>query len=125
MPNIAYRIRRRDIRRFGLGAVTIFENPRGEAPFPDDDPMRNSDELGIGEFHARTGVAIVEQYVDARGVELLIQGIGRLLDASRLLVIDRHQDDLERRDRLRPENTVCIVILIECFGYDERDTKDA
>src|SRR5260221_12362535 len=118
MPNIAYRIRRRDIRRFGLGAVTIFENPRGEAPFPDDDPMRNSDEPGIGEFHARTGVAIVEQYVDAGGVELLIQGIGRLLDAGRLLVIDRHQAHLERRDRLRPKNTVVTGIVYEACGDD-------
>jgi len=27
--------------------------------------MRNADELGIGEFDPRAGVAIVEQYVDA------------------------------------------------------------
>src|ERR1700676_1396302 len=121
MSNIAYRIRRGDFRRFGLAAMTIFQIPRGKASFPDDDPMRNSDELRIGEFEARTGVSIVEQYVDAGGIELLVQRIGGLLDERRLLVIDRHQDDLERRDRFRPENTVGVVILLDGRGNDPRD----
>src|ERR1700693_3427010 len=125
MANIAYRIRRGDFRRFGLAAMTVFEISRGETSFPDDDPMRNSDELGIGEFDARTGVAIVEQYVDAGGIELLVQRIGGLLDERRLLVIDRHQDDLERRDRFRPENAVGIVILLDGRGNDRRDANSA
>src|SRR5882762_985008 len=121
MSNIAYRIRRGDFRRFGLGAVTIFESPRGQAPFPDDDAMRDADELGIGEFDAWTGVAIVEQHIDAGGVELLIQRIRRLLNARRLLVIDRHQHDLERGDRFRPENAVGVVILFYGRGDDPCD----
>src|SRR5258708_22155757 len=101
--------------------MTIFQIPRGETALPDDDPVRNSDELGIGEFNARTGVAIVEQYVDAGGIELLVQRIGGLLDERRLLVIDRHQDDLERRDRLRPEYAVGIVILFDGRGNHPSD----
>src|ERR1700681_4290307 len=123
MSNIAYRICRGYFRRFGLAAMTIFEISRGEAAFPDDDPMRNSDELGVGEFDARTGIAIVEQYVDAGGIELLVQRIGGLPDERRLLLVDRHQDDLERRDRLRPENAVGIVILFDGRGDDPRDAN--
>src|SRR5882762_774379 len=102
MPNIAYRIRHGEFRRFGLAAMTIFEIPCGEASFPDDDPVRNSDELGIGKFDARASIAIIEQYVDAGRIELLVQRIGGLLDYCRLLVIDRHQDHLALRDGLRP-----------------------
>src|ERR1700730_8863111 len=123
MSNVAYRIGRGDFRRFGLAAMTIFEISRGEAAFPDDDPMRNSDELGVGEFDARTGIAIVEQYVDTGGIELLVQRIGGLPDERRLLVIDRHQDDLERCNRLRPENAVGIVILLDGRGNDPRDAN--
>src|SRR5258708_25312050 len=123
MSNIAYRILRGYFRRFGLAAVTILQIPRGKASFPDDDPMRNSHELGIGKLDARAGVAIVQQYVDAGGIELLVQRIGRLLDERRLLVIDRHQDDLERRNRLRPENAVDIVILLDGRGNDPRDAN--
>src|SRR3981081_2712630 len=121
MSYIAYRIRRGNFRRFGLAGMTVFESPRGEAPFPDDDPMRNSDELGIGELDPRTGVTIVEQYVDTGGVELPVQRIGGFLDPRRLLVIDRHQDHLERRDRVRPENAVGIVILFDGRSDDPRD----
>jgi len=83
--------------------------------------MRNADELGIGEFDPRAGVAIVEQYVDAGGVELLVHRIGGLLDPRRFLVIDRHQDHLERSDRVRPENAIGIVILFNSGGNDPRD----
>src|SRR6202795_686681 len=120
MSDIAYRIRCGDFRRFGLGAVTIFERPRGQAPFPDDDAMGDADELGIGEVDAWAGVAIVEQYIDAGGVELLIERLRRLLDARRLLVIDRHQYDLERGDRFRPDNAVGVVILFYGRGNDPR-----
>src|SRR5258708_24736171 len=121
MPNIAYRIRRGDFRRFGLAAMTIFQIPRGETALPDDDPVRNSDELGIGEFNARTGVAIVEQYVDAGGIELLVQRIGGLLDERSLLGIDRPQDHLERLDRLRPEYALGIEILFDGRGNHPSD----
>src|SRR6202034_2394469 len=110
MSNIAYRIRRGDVRRFGLAAMTIFEIPRSQAALADHDAMRDSHELRIGEFDPRTGVPIVEQYIDAGGGELLVQRIGGLLNERRLLVVDRHQDDLKRRDGFGPENAVGVVI---------------
>src|SRR3984957_17198929 len=106
MSNIAYRIRHGDFRRFSLAAMTIFEIPRGETPLPDHDAMRDSHELRIGEFDPRTGAPIVEPNLESGGVELLIQRVGGFLDERRFLVIDRHQDDLKRRDGLRPENAV-------------------
>ena len=77
MSNIAYRIGGRNFRRLGLAAVTIFEISRIEAPIPDDDPMRDAHELGIRELDPRSGIAIVEQDIDAGVLELPIQRIGR------------------------------------------------
>src|ERR1700722_15271917 len=81
--------------------MTIFEISSGEAAFTDDDSMRNSHELRIGEFDPRAGVAIVEQHVDAGGIELLIQGIGGLLDA-------RHADSVAAH-----EHGQCLSLLVQ------------
>ncbi len=122
MLDIAYRIRHRDFRRFGLAAMTVFETSRGQTPLPDHDPMWDAHELRIGEFDPRAGVPIVQQNIDAGGVELLVQRVGGLLHQRRFLVVDGHEDDLKRRDGFRPENAVVIVILFDGGRNDPRDS---
>ena len=80
MSDIAYRIGGRDFRRFGLAPVTILEISSGQRALADHDAVRNSQKLRIGELHAGPRVAIVEQNIDACGVEIPVQRVGPLLN---------------------------------------------
>ena len=82
--------------------------------------MRNSQQLRVGEFDPGTRIPIVEQRVDARGIERLVQGVRRLLHACRLLVVDRHQHHLKRGEGLRPDDAVGIVILFDGCRHHSR-----
>ena len=87
--------------------------PVSSAAIADDQPVRDPDELRIGEFHAGPRVAIVEQHVDAGGAEILVQLVGRAAHALGFLVVDRHHDDVEGSQRLGPDDAVGIVILLD------------
>ena len=67
------RIRAWNLRRGGIAPVPVFEAACIEAPIPDHDPVRDAHQLGIGEFHTGTGVAIVEQHIHAGGGERRVQ----------------------------------------------------
>ena len=43
-----------------------------QSAITDDDPQRDADEIGVGELHAGAGVAIVQQHVDSRSQEFLV-----------------------------------------------------
>src|SRR3984957_18106900 len=124
MSNIAYRIGGGDFCRFGLAPVTIFEFSCGERAITDHDAVRNTQKLRIGELHAGPRVAIIEQYIDAGGVEVPVQRIRGLLYSRRFLIVDRHQYHLEGCDRLGPQNAVGIVILFD-RGSDHARHADA
>ena len=57
--------------------MAIFERAGLEPAFADDDAVRYAEQLGIGELDPGARVAIVVEHLDARGVELGIQRIGR------------------------------------------------
>jgi hypothetical protein len=48
------------VTRFGVPAVAIFKLTLGHAAFADDDSVRNADQLGVSEFHARSCVTVIE-----------------------------------------------------------------
>src|ERR1700719_3516442 len=113
MSNIAYRIGGGNFCRFGLAPVPIFEISGGQRAITDHDAVRNAQKLRIGELDAGPRVAIIQQYIDAGGVEIPVQRIRGLLYFRRFLIVDRHQYHLEWWDRLRPQNAVGIVILFD------------
>src|SRR5450631_713995 len=94
---IGYGVRHRNFRRLGLAPVSIFEISGAQAALADHDAVRNADELRIGELHPGAGVAIVQQYIGARLVELLIQPVGRLAHALGFLIVEGYQDHQKRR----------------------------
>src|SRR4051812_15368249 len=53
-----------------------------QSPLADGDPMRDADQLEVSKHHARTLAAIIEQHVDARMRQLLVEPIGG--DADRV-----------------------------------------
>src|SRR5277367_566031 len=112
MSNIGYGIRHGYFCRFGLPPVTIFEISGAQPSISEHDAVRYADEFRIGELHPRPGVAIVEQYIDARRPEFLVELVGCELHPLRFLVIDRYEHDQEWGQRLRPNDAVVIVILL-------------
>ena len=49
-----------------------------QAALADYHPQRNADQVGVLELHARPAVTIVQQHVDPRGSELIVQLPGNL-----------------------------------------------
>src|SRR5690242_20648640 len=86
--------------------------------FPDRDSVRDADQIRIFELHTRAFVAIVEQHVETGAFQLVIQLLSGCAQIVLLHVCDRY-DDVERRERLRPDDAVCIVMLLD------RATDDA
>src|SRR5271168_2039953 len=83
---VGHDIRGRDLRRLAVASMPVFELAGLERAIADDQPVRDPDELRVGEFHAGSRVAIVEQHVDAGGAEILVQLVGRAAHALGFLV---------------------------------------
>src|SRR5580692_4852979 len=77
-PDISDGILRGDFRRFGRAPRPILELAVAQGTIADDDAMRDAHQFRIGEFHPGPGVAIIEQYIDARGLEVPVELIGGL-----------------------------------------------
>src|SRR5439155_23317956 len=82
---------------------------------PDGDPQRVPDQIGVFEFHPRTLLAVVEQHVDAARFELIVQP-DRGRPQSLVAPVDRHDDDVERRERHRPNDAGVVVVLLDRGG---------
>ena len=61
--------------------MAVFELAGRDAAIAHDHAVRNADELGVRELDARTLVAIVEQDVDARGEEFVVEAFGGFTDS--------------------------------------------
>jgi MYXO-CTERM domain-containing protein len=60
----------------GIAARLVFELAFLEAPIADGDPVRNPDQLEVSKHHARALAPVVEQDVDPRGGQLVVQPVG-------------------------------------------------
>src|SRR5580658_2384963 len=111
--------------KLGAGAVTaraVFEPARLQAALGHHQAVRDAEELGVGELDARAGVAVVVQHLDAGGSELGVQPVGDFTDTGGLLQVESNKDELEGRDRIRPDDAALIVILLDSRGHDARHT---
>ena len=63
-------------------AVAVFELAGGDAAVAHDHAVRDTDELGVRELDARTLVAIVEQNVDSRGQQFVVEAFGSFTDGG-------------------------------------------
>ena len=83
--------------------------------------MRDADQLGIGEFHAGSGVAIVEQHLDAILEQRAVEVLGGLRDPRRLACVEGDHHDAERCEGLRPDDSRRVVVLLDRRGDDALD----
>ena len=56
---LAHRFRR-DFAHFAAGAQVVLQRAALQAALADDQPLRNSDEIHVGEHHAGALVAVVQ-----------------------------------------------------------------
>jgi len=54
--------------------------------------MRDAEQLVVRELDPRAGIAVVEQDLDAGGLQLAVQAFGDLADALGFLQVDRISD---------------------------------
>jgi len=76
--------------------MTVFECAGLEAAIADDDAMRNSEQLGIGEFDAWPRIAIIVEHLDSGLAELIIERIGRGAHSGGLVEVERNEHDMKR-----------------------------
>ena len=75
--------------------------------------MRHADELPVGEHHAGTHVAVVEDDVDALSLELFIETVGGFAHGFALRVVHRADHHFERGDGVRPDDAALVVTLLD------------
>ena len=92
--------------------------PSFEPAVADGDAVRDADELEVGEHHAGTLAAVVEQHLDARRGELVVQPIGQRLHRLVAVVADRRDRDREGRHRRGPDDAARVVVLLDRGGDD-------
>ena len=80
----------------------------------------NPDQVGVLEFHTRTLIAIVGQDFEPGGRQRFLEGL-RLLQHGRVLDLQRHDHDLVRRQRQRPDDPVGVVPAFDGAGQDPVD----
>ena len=86
----------------------------------DGDAQRHADQVGVGEAHARRQVAVVDHHRRGRPRARLVSSA---VAAALRLVADRHDPDVERRDRLRPDDAARR--RANCSTADGQDARRA
>ena len=82
--------------------------------------MGNADQLEVGEDHARAFAAVMEQDIDAGGLELCVELFRRRLHTLGLVHIDRRDRAFEGRDGERPHDALVVMVLFDGGGDDAR-----
>src|SRR5690606_6089234 len=65
-----------DLGGFAAAAMAVFQANGGQPAVADHDAVGDAQQFGVGELHARTGIAVVIKHIDAGGVERGIQRVG-------------------------------------------------
>src|SRR6267142_134526 len=94
----------RKLRALCITPVAVFELARIEAALRHHQPVRDPQQLRIGELDSRARVAVVVQDFDPSGGELGVQAFGDFTDTGGLLQVQRYEHHLERSDRLGPDD---------------------
>src|SRR4029453_5339819 len=80
-------------------------------------------QIGILKLDSRPLVSIIHKNFDAALLELLVNTIGSTLDRL-VFIVDRKQQNMERCNRERPDDTVGIIVLFD-GGGDQTGDADA
>src|SRR6195256_4291723 len=103
-----------------IASLAVFESAGLEAAICHHQPVRDAQQLRIGELDARACVTVVVQDLDSGGGELGIQAVADFADTSGFLQVQGYQHYLEGRDRCGPDDAALIVVLLDGRGHDAR-----
>src|SRR5213595_3169058 len=81
-----------------LAPLAVLESAGLQAAIRHHQPVRDPEQLGVGELDARSRVTVVVQHLDSGGGELGIQAVTDLADTSGFLQVQGYQDHLKGRD---------------------------
>src|SRR5438874_6431178 len=105
-----------------LAPLAVLESAGLQAAIRHHQPVRDPEQLGVGELDARARVTVVVQHLDSGGGELGIQAVADLADTSGFLQVQGYENHLKGRDRRRPDDAALIVVLFDGRGHDARHT---
>src|SRR6185437_2352186 len=110
----------RELRALGIAAIAVLQAAGLQAPIADHQPMRDAEQLRVGELDAGAGIAVVIEHLDAAGGELVVEAVVNFAYPGGFLQVERHEHHLEGSQRLRPDDPPLIVILLDGRGDDAR-----
>src|SRR5882762_11262603 len=113
---------RRELGARAIASLAVFESAGLEAAIRHHQPVRDTEQLRIGELDARACVTVVVQDLDSGGGELGIQAVADFADTSGFLQVQGYQHYLEGRDRCGPDDAALIVVLFDGRGHNARHT---
>src|SRR4029079_1259692 len=82
-------------------------------------PQRHAQQLRVGALLPRARVAVVEEYVEPGGAELLVELLRRVA-LGRAGLPQGHELDVPRRDRTRPGDALLVGVLLDGRRGDAR-----
>jgi len=103
----------RNQRVVPITSTPIFQLTGAQVALADHHPMRDTDQLHIGEHNARPNVAIIQQNLDPGVQQFPIERFGGLADGGRPAGANRQQRYLKRRHRGGPNDAALIVVLLD------------
>src|SRR5690606_20635253 len=111
--NEGINIAEQDFARFRFPAVFVFELAFCQPAIADDETVGNTDQFDIRELHARALVAVIEQHSIAQALQSFVQRLRLLAHRFGFLRIEGHHSDLERCDRIRPDDALSVMVLFD------------
>ena len=106
-----------------LGAFDVFHVARLQTAFAHDEAVRYADQFPVGKHDARADVAVVQNDVYARGLEVLVELVRSFAHGFALLVVHRADDGFKGGDGLGPHNALVVVTLFD-GSADEAGNAD-
>ena len=104
-----------DGKHLGIGRAPhlVFDFSGIPRLLSDDQAMRDTQQVRIGEFHSGSLRTIVQQHVETGVHELRIERVSRFLNTVGFFEIYRNQNDIEWGDSFRPDDSPLIVVLFD------------
>ncbi len=110
---VVHHLLERELAGVLFAPVLIFDQSLFQSALADDESVRDADQIHVGEHDAGPLIAVIEQYVEAHHLPRVLEPLRRLGDGCGFVHADRHHADLKRRDGIRPDDAVIVMILLD------------
>ncbi len=101
--------------------MLILDRASSKAAIGNHHAVRHADQFPVAQHHARTLAAVIQRHIHACGDEFGVERVRRLAHGLAAVITDGADHGSERRDRIRPDHALGIVILFDAGPEDAGD----